>query len=32
LSVGTMREGFGGDFCANWLRFPRKIPSKSLIA
>ena len=32
LSVGKIREGFLGDFCASWLRFSKKVPSKSLIA
>jgi hypothetical protein len=32
VTVGTMREDSWGDFCANWLRFSRKIPSESLIA
>jgi site-specific recombinase XerD len=29
---GQERRGFRGGFCASWLRFSRKIPSKSLIA
>ena len=29
---GQDEGGLLGEFCANWLRFPRKIPSKSLIA
>jgi hypothetical protein len=29
---GQDTGGFLGDFCASWLRFSRKIPSKSLIA
>jgi hypothetical protein len=32
LSVGEMREGFWGGFCANQLRISGKIPSESLIA
>jgi hypothetical protein len=29
---GQNSRGFSGDFCANWLRFSKKVPSKSLIA
>jgi hypothetical protein len=29
---GQDPRGFLGDFCANWLRFSKKVPSKSLIA
>ena len=32
VTVSMMQEGSLGEFCANWLRSSRKIPSKSLIA